>query len=446
MSVIILTGASRGIGASIAEIILAQPDTKLVVVARSEQPLNDLITKYGKDRVISVTGDIAAPETSTKAVEVALSCFGKIDSVIANAGVLDPVDPVAKADVAQWRRLFDINFFSIVDLVSKAIPELRKTKGTAIFVSSGASTSGYHGWGAYGASKAAVNSLAKAISVEETDVRAISVAPGVVDTQMQADIREVFGKNMTTEGLKRFTDLKTENKLLSPEVPATIYANLALRGFSGELNGGYFRYNDEKLEAYSKTTPTRLLKSTQSTHFCVLRFHTEPISIWNESQIVTDRKSKFQARCVPLRSCAAIPDLISQLRVSDKTILKASHVAMLAWRTGEEVHTQLASPKKKAKKDRVEKKPVSVTYTNIQQGFDDCGESGSGQRLLQVLESLDLVNVCVIVTRWYGGTHLGSIRFRHITTCALESIIAGKYGKFGDTKSDSRKKGRSKHT
>lgn len=57
---------------------------------------------------------------------------------------------------------------------------------------------------------------------------------------------------MTPEGLKRFTDLKSNNELLDPSVPGTIFANLAQRGFSKEINGKYLRYNDPLLESYTK--------------------------------------------------------------------------------------------------------------------------------------------------------------------------------------------------
>lgn len=60
------------------------------------------------------------------------------------------------------------------------------------------------------------------------------------------------GKNMTPEAIKRFNDLKSNNELLDPSVPATIYANLSLRGFSKDINGKYLRYNDPLLESYTK--------------------------------------------------------------------------------------------------------------------------------------------------------------------------------------------------
>lgn len=108
-----------------------------------------------------------------------------------------------------------------------------------------------YGWGAYGASKVSINHFSQTIAAEEPCVRSISVAPGVVDTQMQTDIREKFGpKYMTTESLKRFIDLKSNNELLDPTIPASIYANLALKGIDKKINGKYLRYNDDLLAKY----------------------------------------------------------------------------------------------------------------------------------------------------------------------------------------------------
>lgn len=96
-----------------------------------------------------------------------------------------------------------------------------------------------------------MNHFASTIASEEPLVSAISVAPGVVRTQMQVDIREKFGpEGMTKEALQRFVDLHENDQLLPPSVPAKIYAGLASRGIPAELNGSYLRYNDEKLAGF----------------------------------------------------------------------------------------------------------------------------------------------------------------------------------------------------
>lgn len=96
-----------------------------------------------------------------------------------------------------------------------------------------------------------MNHFAQTIATEEKGVKTVSVAPGVVDTQMQIDIREKFGpESMTVDALKRFTDLKDNNQLLNADIPGTIYANLALKGIRDDINGKYLRYSDPLLEEY----------------------------------------------------------------------------------------------------------------------------------------------------------------------------------------------------
>ena len=90
------------------------------------------------------------------------------------------------------------------------------------------------------------------LAAEEKDIQAISIAPGVVNTEMQVDIREKFGKGMSAEGLQRFIDLHEKKQLAAPEEPGTVYANLALKGWPQELNGKYLRYNDEVLKSYQE--------------------------------------------------------------------------------------------------------------------------------------------------------------------------------------------------
>lgn len=214
--------------------------------------MKELETEYSSERVGIVAGDVSVSSVCEEAVGLAISKFGQLNSVIANAGVLDPVQTIDNANIDEWKRAFDVNFFSVVNLSKLALPHLRETKGNIIGVSSGASVSATGGWGCYGSSKAALNHLMLTIAEQETDVQALSVAPGVVDTSMQKDIREVHVHNMKPHSHKRFTDLYKEKKLLAPEVPATVYVNLAMRGWSDDFNGTYLRFSDERLVDYTK--------------------------------------------------------------------------------------------------------------------------------------------------------------------------------------------------
>ncbi|MDN6065022.1 MAG: SDR family NAD(P)-dependent oxidoreductase [Lactococcus lactis] len=250
-TVLVLTGASSGIGASIAKIYLTKPNTFLVAVARSQDKLQKIVDEHGSERVGIVVGDVCDESTVKASIELAVKKFGKVNTVICNAGVLYPVETVDNANIDSWKSSFDVNFFSVVNLAKYAIPELRKTSGNFISVSSGASVGATSGWGCYGASKAALNHLMLTIAEAEQDIKTVSIAPGVVDTPMQGEIREKHSKSMKPESHKRFTDLFKDNKLLPPEVPAKVYVNLALKNdWDSSMNGKYFRYNDESLKPY----------------------------------------------------------------------------------------------------------------------------------------------------------------------------------------------------
>lgn len=145
------------------------------------------------------------------------------------------------------------------------------------------------------------------------------------------------------------------------------------------------------------------------------------ITNWHESDVIVDRKSRFQARHTELKDPALVPEIISLFLAQHRSIAKnASHPHIYAWRTGDEVEE--TGPKKK----------VTKRFVNIQQGFSDNGEKGAGSRLLEQLALQNVINKLVIVTRWYGGNPIGSLRFRHISSCSFNSLrkVDGKTHKY----------------
>ncbi len=196
-----------------------------------------------------VTGDAADPRLATDLVSIATSRFGRLDSLIINHGTLDPVKKIADSTPAEWRAAYDINVFSAIGMVQAALPELRKTRGRIVITSSGAATGAYQGWAAYGSGKAVLNHLASTLAVEEPDVTTVSIRPGVVDTEMQRAIREEHVQSMSAHDQEKFQGLYKEGKLVRPEQPAGVLANLALRG-DKELSGKFLSWDDEVLKAY----------------------------------------------------------------------------------------------------------------------------------------------------------------------------------------------------
>ncbi|OXV11493.1 hypothetical protein Egran_00742 [Elaphomyces granulatus] len=246
---IIVTGASRGIGLVVAQYLLStSPSHNLVVVARSYEPLRRLKEEH-PNQVEVLNGDLADMSLADKAVNLALSTFGRLDGLVLNHGTMGQVCKIAAADPEQWKRGFEVNFISLVAFAKAALPSLREGKGKIIFTSSGAATSPYKSWGLYGSTKAAMNHLASTLSVEEPDVTSISIRPGIVDTDMQKEIREVHLDNLDPESQERFINAHKTGKLLKPEQPGHVIAKLVLDA-PHFLNGRFLLWNNKELEAF----------------------------------------------------------------------------------------------------------------------------------------------------------------------------------------------------
>ncbi|KAF2144862.1 uncharacterized protein K452DRAFT_265283 [Aplosporella prunicola CBS 121167] len=245
--VIVLTGASRGIGLSMAQFLL-QKQCRLVVVARSKEPLDRLRADY-PDQVQVLSGDLSDFSIGARATALAIDTWGRVDGLLINHGVLEPVKQVRDANADDWRKAFDINLFSAVALVQAALPALRASKGNVVLVSSGAAVTSYTGWGAYGATKAALNHFAQTLAVEEPDITTLSIRPGVVDTSMQDNIRGVHLEHMSKSDAEKFVGLKQNGGLLKPEQPGNVMARLVLDA-PKELSGKFLSWNDKDLASF----------------------------------------------------------------------------------------------------------------------------------------------------------------------------------------------------
>ncbi|KAL4739031.1 hypothetical protein BDV11DRAFT_188508 [Aspergillus similis] len=235
---IIVTGASRGIGLAITKYLLSAPQShNVVVIARSVEPLQALKTEY-KDQVAILNGDISDFSLAPKAVELALKSFGRIDGLVLNHGILGQVGKIGAANIEEWKKGYDVNFFSLVSFVQAALPKLRESKGKIVFTSSGAAVSAYRGWGLYGSTKAAMNHLALSLGEEEPDVTSISIRPGMVDTEMQRELREDHATTLEPQVHSKFTTVHKDGKLLKPEQPGHVMAKLVLDA-PKELSGKF---------------------------------------------------------------------------------------------------------------------------------------------------------------------------------------------------------------
>jgi NAD(P)-dependent dehydrogenase (short-subunit alcohol dehydrogenase family) len=245
--VIIITGASRGLGAAVARMV-ARFGAVAVLNARSEDGLSAVaqeIWSAGGEALV-IPGDIGQLPDCWHLAEETIAHYGRIDALVNNAAVIEPVAPLERADPVAWRRSLHVNVLGPMMLTQAALPSLRQSGGRVINVSSGAATRAMVGWSAYCVTKAALNHFNRQLAAEEPDITAIAVRPGVVDTAMQETIRVVGEKGMTAEDHARFVDYYEHDELLPPERPGKSLAALAL--YAPEAwSGQFLSWDDEEV-------------------------------------------------------------------------------------------------------------------------------------------------------------------------------------------------------
>ncbi|KAJ3055502.1 hypothetical protein HK097_010277 [Rhizophlyctis rosea] len=249
--VVLVTGASKGLGLAIARFLLSQ-GAKVLGTSRSLSSTPDILslTNQYPQTFQYLPLDLTTPNAAQTLVTQTLSHFHSLTAIIHNAGGIEPLAKVADANLEEWKKLFDLNFFSGIDLIQHSLPYLRTASanggGRIVVVSSGAAARATAGWGPYCTSKAAVNMLVAGLGLEEKEVTTIAVRPGVVETEMQDLIRAKGEQAMDAETYNRFTTLKKEEKLLPPELPGTAIAKLALAA-TKDFSGQFVNWDDERI-------------------------------------------------------------------------------------------------------------------------------------------------------------------------------------------------------
>ena len=211
----VVTGASRGLGAGLAE-HFAKAGLRLGLCARSRPVLPE------GDRVVSESVDVTDEKALDRFAERVEERFGRIDLWVNNAGVLDPIAPLRDVETEAFRHHLDVNVTGVFLGTRRYVRHLRRngTDGVLVNISSGAGTSPYEGWSAYCAAKAAVDRMTEVVQLEEarSGLRAHAVAPGVIDTAMQERIRAQSEE--TFPAVERFRRMKEEGGFNTPEFVA----------------------------------------------------------------------------------------------------------------------------------------------------------------------------------------------------------------------------------
>ncbi|HXN60569.1 MAG TPA: SDR family oxidoreductase [Acidimicrobiales bacterium] len=192
---VLVTGSSSGIGEATARAFAALGAGVLVNSARSVDEGEAVVASLPD--ALYVQGDITDPEVPGRLVAAALERWGRLDTLVNNAGTtaLIPHHDLAAASVDVWRRIFEVNVFGTWAMSVAAVPALKASQGSIVNV---ASVAGVRPTGSsipYAASKAALNHMTVLLAkVVGPEIRVNAVAPGLIDTPWTADwdfVREV---------------------------------------------------------------------------------------------------------------------------------------------------------------------------------------------------------------------------------------------------------------
>ena len=241
--IIIVTGASRGIGAA-AAIALGKAGATVVLAARDGKMAGDvaqtILAAGGKATARTV--DVSDYAAMTALVNETTGRYGKLDALINNAGVIEPIASVADSDPEIWARNVEINLTGAYYAIRAVLPGMIAAGGgTIVNVSSGAAVRPLEGWSAYCSAKAGLHMLTRAVALENASngIRIFGFQPGTTDTGMQVLIR--------ASGINQISQIPRGN--LTPVAhPAAAIVYLCTSA-ADDLNGQEFSLRDDAFRA-----------------------------------------------------------------------------------------------------------------------------------------------------------------------------------------------------
>ena len=186
--VVIITGASSGIGEATAK-LFAKQKAKLVLGARRLEKLNKLeseLLKLGSPEVLTLSLDVRDDQSVKNFKESSIEKFGSPDILINNAGLVLGVDHICNGDIEHWKTIFDTNVLGVLRVCRAFINDMKDAGGGhLIFVGSISGHQVYEGGGPYCASKHSVKAISQTLKLEllGSKIRCSSVDPGMVETE-----------------------------------------------------------------------------------------------------------------------------------------------------------------------------------------------------------------------------------------------------------------------
>ncbi|GAC1365302.1 MAG: SDR family oxidoreductase [Ktedonobacteraceae bacterium] len=191
--VIVITGASSGLGEATARLLCAQGASVVLGARRVEriQSLADELTRNG-GKALAIPTDVTHPDQVKRLVDTAVQTYGRIDVIINNAGLM-PHSPLERLKIDDWNRMIDVNIKGVLYGIAAALPYMKQQKaGQIINVSSVAGHKVRPGSAVYAATKSAVLVISEGLrqEVKPYNIRTTVISPGAIATELPNSITE----------------------------------------------------------------------------------------------------------------------------------------------------------------------------------------------------------------------------------------------------------------
>lgn len=239
----IITGASRGIGEALA-IEMAKAGVNLVLGARNQVAL-EFVRDQVKDmgiEAVAVAGSAASDGVAQQLVKAA-KVIGNFTGFIHNAGILNGGPLVYELLESQYDEIMESNVKGGYQLTRYAYPNLlRQGSGIAVFLGSGVAEHNIPGMGIYAIAKAAEEHLARQLAVEAPQITCFTYRPGIVETDMQKQLREAEGGGSDTLR-PLFKGYKQQGRVLTAQQSARALVHI-LEGEPRKYHGKIATHND----------------------------------------------------------------------------------------------------------------------------------------------------------------------------------------------------------
>jgi len=248
--VVFITGAGRGLGRATA-VAMAGEGASVALLSRTAAELEETAALVGKTggSALVLPADVSDEKAVREAVKKAVSTFGALHVLVNNAAVVGPAAPLHEVAPEDWERTLAVNLGGARQICQEVIPYMMESRGGRIInVTSGMADFAMPLFGTYSVSKAGLNHMTRVMAQElgAHDIQVNGLDPGVMDTSMQEEIRdlgpEVLGKALHDQ----FVSFKTGGHLRPPEEVAQLVLFLASDhsvGITGEI-GGAAEYRD----------------------------------------------------------------------------------------------------------------------------------------------------------------------------------------------------------